>query len=100
MCLKLAVTGGERATKMDLISYALLLHLRLTDISGRVVKQNDSAACELNPADHIAQNSLLKTAILKRFVLKSIFPYCAVLKHQSSTVFSEWVTKDFQWDIV
>lgn len=81
---------------MDLISYALSVHLHLTDTSGRVVKQNYFAAYELNPGSHILQSSLLEPAILKRFVLKSIFPYWALLKHQSSSVFSESVTEDFQ----
>lgn len=81
---------------MDLISCVLSVHLHLTGISGRVVKQNDFAAHKLNPASHILRSSLLKTAILKRFVLKSVFPYCALLKHQRSSIFSESVTEDFQ----
>lgn len=55
-CTKLALTGGECITMMDLISYVLSVHLHLTDISGRVVTQNNISVYELNPASQILQD--------------------------------------------
>lgn len=77
-----AVKGGGCIPEMDLMSYFVVVHLCLTEVSGMVVKQKDFAAYRRNPARHLLQSSLLRTAIPKRFVRKPVFPCCALPKHQ------------------
>lgn len=73
----------------------LLVHMHFTDMSGRVGNQNDFAAHKLQPASPVLQSVLLNSANLKKFVLKSLFPHCAQLKHPAAGSFRKVSSKPF-----
>lgn len=85
--------GGEE--KGSLISHILLVHMHFTGVSGRVGNQNNFAAHKLQPASPVLQSVQLKTANLKRFLLKSLLPRCALLKHPAAGSFPKVSSKPF-----